>query len=250
MNWKMLKKKRTRRSEKSIFVSVTKRNSNEFFSTKGWPLWLSLFLLLLSCSNKASDTRSSDANLLFQNQRIKEYEQRIYPEAIKKIENGDLVLRLGSDITSEMFRQMNTIDKSFSHCGIASIENDTVFVYHAIGGEFNPDQKIKRESIFSFGHPTDNKSLAIYRPKKTAANRQQIASGARALYLREIPFDMQFDYQTEDRLYCAEFVSKCIGRSLHDSSWLQFSSAGKLRYVAIDNLFLAPIMQEQIRWTY
>jgi hypothetical protein len=229
---------------------VTKRNSTKQISSKGWPLWLSLFICLISCSNKEASEKNSDANQLFQHQRIEAYEQQIYPEAIKNIETGDLVLRLGSDITSEMFRQMNNTDKSFSHCGIASIENDTVFIYHAIGGEFNPDQKIKRESIFSFGHPTDNKSLAIFRATKTAAERMQIAADASALYLRAIPFDMQFDYQSEDRLYCAEFVSKCIGRSLQDSSWLRFSRAGKLRYVAIDNLFLAPIMQEQIRWTY
>jgi len=189
-------------------------------------------------------------NEAFQQKRLVHYEQFIYPSANKQIESGDLILRLGSDITSEMFRQMNTHDQSFSHCGIASIEHDSVFVYHAIGGEFNPDQIIKRESIFSFGHPAENKSLAIYRPIKTTVERQGIAVAARALYLRAVPFDMQFDYQTEDRLYCAEFVSKCMARSLHDSSWLQFSTVGKLTYVAVDNLFLAPIMQEQKRWVY
>lgn len=211
---------------------------------------LSFFLFFGSCNNKKQESSSVEKNKAFQQKRIEEYEQHIYPESMKKIETGDLILRLGSDMTSEMFRQMNKTDKSFSHCGIASIENDSVFVYHAIGGEFNPDQKIKREPIFSFGHAADNRSLAIFRPAKTLNERKQIANHARTLFIREIPFDMQFDYQTDDRLYCAEFVSKCISRSLHDSSWLTFSTAGKLRYVAVDNLFLTPIMQEKMRWIY
>lgn len=216
----------------------------------GWPLWLSLFLLLAGCSSKQPDKTSIEKNNAYQQQRIKKFEQQIYGEILKKIETGDLILRLGGDITSEMFRQMNKTDKSFSHCGIASIENDSVFVYHAIGGEFNPDQKIKRELLFSFGHAADNTSLAIYRPTTTLNKRKEIAHYARTLFLQGIPFDMQFDYQTDDRLYCAEFVSKCISRSLVDSSWLKFSTAGKLSYVAVDNLFLTPIMQEQMRWIY
>ncbi len=153
-------------------------------------------------------------------------------------------------MTSEMFREMNKTDKSFSHCGIASIENDSAFVYHAIGGEFNPDQKIKREPIFTFGHAAENKGLAIYRTTKPVTERNKIATAARKCFQQAVPFDMQFNYQTEDRLYCAEFVAKCISRSLQDSSWLHFSTIGKLHYVSIDNLFLSPIMQAQNRWTY
>jgi hypothetical protein len=78
----------------------------------------------------------------------------------------------------------------------------------------------------------------------------EIADHARSLFLQGIPFDMQFDYQTDDRLYCAEYVAKCISRGLQDSSWLTFSATDNLRYVAIDNLFLTPIMQEQHRWKY
>src|SRR5436189_2330486 len=58
------------------------------------------------------------------------------------IQNGDLVTRTGNDFTSQSLRSLNQRDKTYSHCGIASIEHDSVFVYHALGGDFNPDQKI------------------------------------------------------------------------------------------------------------
>ena len=52
----------------------------------------------------------------------------------KNIRSGDLVTRTGNDFTSQSLRTLNRRNKTWSHCGIASIENDTLFVYHAIGG--------------------------------------------------------------------------------------------------------------------
>ncbi|MCU0334027.1 MAG: hypothetical protein MUF62_03130 [Chitinophagaceae bacterium] len=183
----------------------------------------------------------------WQQHRWQVYNDTVWPTLARQVRTGDMVLRLGSDITSEMLRQMNLTDKRYSHCGIASKEGDSIFVYHAIGGEFNPDQKIKREPLFSFAHPADNKSVAIYRPR--SGSGQRIADTAAAYHRRGIPFDMQFDYATEDRFYCAEYVAKTLIRGLSDSGWLQFSVQGRLRYIAVDNLFhnrlMAPIYHAQ-----
>lgn len=189
---------------------------------------------LLSCRQKPVAQQAMD----YQAMRTLRYTDTVYPSILHQVQSGDLVLRLGSDMTSELLRQMNNTDKGFSHCGIASIENDTVFVYHAIGGEFNPDQEIKRETLFSFGHSGDNKAIGLYRLNTSAKRTAKVADLAKRLYTMHIPFDMSFNYESEDRLYCAEFVAKTMCRAIGDSSWLSFSKAGQLVYVAIDNLFL------------
>ncbi len=61
-----------------------------------------------------------------------------------------MVLRTGNDFTSESLRQLSFTDKTYSHCGIASIENDSIFIYHALGGEWNPDEKLRRDPIELF----------------------------------------------------------------------------------------------------
>lgn len=203
--------------------------------------------LSISCKQVESN---HDAAMAYQAQRMVHYEDSIYPQILKLVRTGDIITRLGSDITSEMLRQMNLTDKSFSHIGISSKENDTVFVYHAIGGEFNPDQRLKRETLYSFLHATDNKGAGIYRINSSSANIQSVANKAGQFFKAGIPFDMAFDYHTEDRLYCAEFVAKCIGRALADSSWLRFSSAGQFSYVSVDNLTASPILQPVIRKFY
>src|SRR4051812_41975620 len=100
----------------------------------------------MSCSNNGiPNEKANQPSTNYEAQRLSTYNNEVYPKAVSVIKSGDIITRLGSDITSEMIRQFNQKDKSFSHCGIASIEHDTVFIYHAIGGEFNPDQKLKRE---------------------------------------------------------------------------------------------------------
>jgi hypothetical protein len=186
----------------------------------------------------------------WQQLRLRTYQDSVYPAINKLVQNGDMVTRLGSDITSEMLRTLNLTDQSFSHCGIASVENDTVFVYHAIGGEFNPDQKVKREPLYSFGHSVDNKAIGIFRPGANSSQKEQVVQLARHAWLHEVKFDMKFDYLEDERQYCAEFVAKSFVRGLSDSSWLGFSSKGNFSYVAVDNLFRNSLMKEIVRYSY
>ncbi len=186
----------------------------------------------------------------WQKHRLQFYKDTIFPKTTAIVQNGDMVTRLGTDITSEMLRQMNQSDQSFSHCGIASIENDTVFVYHSIGGEFNPDQKIKRESLYSFGHPSDNKSIGIFRPAMDSNQIKKLLAVTQKAFGDGMPFDMDFDYSTDDRQYCAEFVAKAYCCAVRDSSWFMFSTRGKFHYIAVDNLFRTSLMKELVRFTY
>jgi hypothetical protein len=210
---------------------------------------LSYFFCLAACQG-SPEPREASSDQLLQQKRLRHYRQEVLPRLNAEIQSGDLITRLGTDITSEMFRMMNLRDGSFSHCGIARIEHDTVFVYHAIGGEYNPDQVIKREPLFSFLHPEDCKAAGVFRPSVSAGRRQAIAEKAFAFFQSAIPFDMAFDFNTDNRLYCAEMVAKCISRSLADSSWLSFSQRGSMKYVGVDDLFLNPLMQRQFSLRY
>ena len=85
-------------------------------------------------------------------------------DSVKKmIHTGDMVLRTGNDFTSESLRSLNQRDQTYSHCGIVSIENDSLFVYHSLGGEWNPDQKIRRDLLEIFAEPYSNKGIGVYR---------------------------------------------------------------------------------------
>lgn len=204
-----------------------------------------------ACTFSVANNKEGDNTAAYwQTKRLERYNDSVYPRAAVLVHSGDMITRLGTDITSEMLRHMNQTDRSFSHCGIASIEHDTIFVYHAIGGEFNPDQKLKRESLYSFCHPSANKALGIFNMQMDSSAAVRLMGIVQSIYAAGIPFDMKFDYTTDDRLYCAEFVAKSYSRALMDSSWFTFSKRKNFSYIAVDNLFLTSKMIEKTKLQY
>ncbi len=164
--------------------------------------------------------------------------------ALPLLRNGDLVTRAGNDFTSESLRRLNRRDTSFSHCGIVSIEQDTVFVYHALGGEFNPDQALLRESFERFASPRINRGFGIFRFPLTTTDQEQLLALVRLLHRARVPFDMDFDLATNDRLYCAEFVSKAYRAGTRQQLHFDSSRLGSRVFVGVDDCFLQPRCRE------
>ena len=214
---------------------------------------LGLCTVIIFCNGCKAKTDSESITNLHSDWEIHRqqlYTDSVLPTVSSLLHNGDMVTRLGNDITSEMLLQMNQTDKSFSHCGIISIENDSIFVYHAIGGEFNPNQKLKRELLSSFGDPSENKGLGLFKPELSAKQLGILLHLVRGLYLAGVPFDMDFDYATTQKLYCAEFVAKSYGIAFGQPNWMTFSQKGNFKYVAVDDLFRNTRMTELGRWVY
>ena len=170
--------------------------------------------------------------------------------AKKIVLTGDLVLRTGNDFTSESLRSLNQRDKTYSHCGIASIENDTVFVYHALGGEFNPDQRICRDRFEDFAAPHGNRGIGIYRYGLSAAEIKSLVVTVKNLHAMGIMFDMQFDLQTNDHMYCAEFVYKSYLMGTNGKLQFNVSHIGDFAFIGVDDLFLQPLCTLQKKILY
>ena len=156
--------------------------------------------------------------------------------ALHLLRNGDLVLRTGADVISVMLRQMNLRDKTYSHCGIVMIEDGYPFIYHSIGGEDNPDERLRRDSAAFFFSPIYNERMGIARLDLTAEQIGQLDTIVRRYYTARIPFDLDFDMATDDKLYCAEFVYKAIHESTGDTSYFDQSHLLDRSYVGVDNL--------------
>jgi hypothetical protein len=133
------------------------------------------------------------------------------------VKNGDIIFRNGTDEVSRAARSMNRSDTSFSHCGFVLVENDSVFVYHAIGGIYNPSQRLRRDPIDSFCIPPETDRFAIYRYDLQRSQSDSLVRLIRRHYDAGLKFDMYFNFLSDDKMYCSEFVFKCLDRSLSDS---------------------------------
>ena len=166
--------------------------------------------------------------------------RHIVDTAVSLLEPGYLVLRMGLGADSRLLAQMNRKDKSYSHCGIVLIENGYPFVYHSIGGENNPDERLRRDSAKFFFSPVYNTALAVVRYDFDSAELGELEKVVRAYYKLRPKFDMKFDLSTDDKLYCSEFVCKAVNKATRDTAYIGTTSVAGMRFVGIDNLFVNP----------
>jgi hypothetical protein len=206
--------------------------------------WLTscLIFLFVSCAGKKEEYNklvvTANDSLLAQ-QKIARAFAGI--DSLKHtIATGDLIVRTGNDFTSESLRSLCQRDQTYSHCGIASIENDSIFVYHALGGEWNPDQKIRRDPVEVFAEPYENRGIGIYRFPLAKPEIDTLMVTVRQLRRMGVMFDMHFDLKTNDHMYCAEFVYKAY--LLGTKGKLQFTTShiGTFEFIGVDDLFLQP----------
>lgn len=159
--------------------------------------------------------------------------------AEKIIQPGDLITRTGNDFTSQSLKSLNRRNKTYSHCGIANIENDSVFVYHSLGGEWNPNQKILRTYFTVFANPEENNQLGIFRYEQSDTFIKKWVAAATKFYAHQIIFDMNFDLATNDKMYCAEYVYKSLLNT--KASWnFTLSHINQFTFIGVDDLFLEP----------
>ncbi len=159
------------------------------------------------------------------------------------IKSGDIITRTGNDFTSDCLRKLNRHDQTYSHCGIASIEKDTVFIYHSIGGDINPDQKIKRDPYREFVDPSANKRFGIFRMQIGDSMIRNIITKSIDLYTKEIRFDIKFDLQTDDRMYCSEFIAKSINQTINSDKQIPVSKIKDFRFIGIDDITGMPFIE-------
>lgn len=194
--------------------------------------WLAscLFFFLWACERPSTNSAEAIA-----------YANRFYAQvdSVKPlVSHGDLIFRNGTDEVSAAARSMNRIDTSYSHCGLVLVENDTPFVYHMIGGHFNPSQKLRRDLIDSFLVPGETDRFAIYRYDLAKRQTDSLSAVVNYHYRTGLEFDLYFNFLSDDKMYCSEFVFKCLNRALSDSL-SQVVKAREWPYgISPDDLFL------------
>ncbi len=189
--------------------------------------------LLASCKPKSLDSTSAEKNKACE----KPLSQKGLSESRHLLQNGDIILRTGNDVISGIFAQLNKRDKTYSHCGIAFIENGHWMVYHSIGGEDNPDEKLRRDPFEKFVGSDHNLGFAICRYPLTENQSQKLQKTVTLFYDNHTPFDMKFDLKTDDHLYCAEMVYKAFNIALNTSHFFATTTHKGFEYVSTDNIF-------------
>ena len=128
-------------------------------------------------------------------------------DSIRSIINeGDIIFRGGTDIESAIIREFSYKDKLFSHCGIVTKQNDTLFITHILGGTTNPAGKILNQSVSDFFKYPDNECAGVYDINITKNELALLCKYINSLKAKNITFDLKFNLLDKSKLYCSEFL--------------------------------------------
>ncbi len=163
---------------------------------------------------------------------------------LSQLHSGDLIFRHGRGIISNALMSLGQREKKYSHVGIISVENGSVFVYHAIGGEENVSNRLRKDPLAFFCNPDDVHAFGIYRTDINEQKLNAILNLVFSYYKSRLQFDAKFDLASDDKMYCTEFVYKVFQQALGNENYISLSALKGIKYIACDDLYCNPHSRE------
>ncbi len=162
------------------------------------------------------ETENGSVDIVTQRAQFRKENDSLIREARKIIRSGDLLLRTGTDFSSEQVKNFNKNDKTYSHGGIAVVEHDSIFVYHVEPDFHYLTDKVRKEPVDSFFNPDKNEGFGIARYDLSESEKRDFLAYLDSQYRKQVPFDIRFDLSTDDSMYCSEMIRKGLSRSTHN----------------------------------
>lgn len=175
------------------------------------------------------------------------------------MQEGDLVVRSGNELTSQIVKQFSKQDQTYSHSGIVLFENNYPFVYHIVPGDENPDERMRKDSLSRFCNPEKNTGFAIYRYDLQPGEKTMFKDNVLRWYREGVRFDSLFNFKSNDKMYCSEMITKGLASATGNRIKISTTQPtpfeaklyathykrspdliARMQIVAIDNLYLNP----------
>lgn len=156
-----------------------------------------------------------------------------------QLQNGDIVLRRGRDELSRLFRNLNAVDRRFSHCGIFVHTSAGPKVIHIIesGSDSLPD--LRFDDFSRFIAPAQNESFRVIRYSLDSSQQARLPQLLDSLKRLPVHFDIRFRLDTDTQLYCSELVYKVLRQLEIPDTFFQLSESNSgRRFIGVDGLYL------------
>jgi len=173
-------------------------------------LFVAIAFAMLACNNAATEVNANPVQVA---ENLQQQNYAMLAAAKQLIKEGDLIVRGGKDFSSRFVKEINKLDKNYSHGGIAVIKNGEVYIYHIIPDHSKQNDRVRLEKLDSFCTQFDNTDFAIARFAMDSTETKQFISYLDAQYTSKVPFDMVFDLADDKAMYCSEMIAKGLALS-------------------------------------
>lgn len=126
------------------------------------------------------------------------------------LQSGDIILKHGRGWVSRRIVQILHEKEKISHCGLVIRQKDSLFIIHSVAREVSGSDGVQTISLKKFIRDTAPGSLRAVRLKAPADTRRKMAEEALKYLSRKTPFDYDYDYTSDDKIYCSELVYRVV----------------------------------------
>lgn len=194
--------------------------------------WITcLLLLLLTACQSIPQTEKNKETLA--KERV-DAQQAALQSLVLQMKEGDLILREGTDFSSEQAKSFSVEDKTYSHAGILCKVGTDWKVIHVVPDHYHIQDKVRIERVDSFANAQDNRSIGLARYQINAAQIALLLQYLLQQHEKQVVFDGNFDLETDDAQYCSEMISKGLAFATGDSLQIErvvFKDRSKLKLI-------------------
>lgn len=175
--------------------------------------------------------------------------------------DGCLILRSDNDYESLTLMNFSKRERLYSHAGIVFKEDSNWMVYHSMTGVENPSGTVRKDQYEKFIDPKMKTGFGLYKYKINAEETKRLHEIFEKGFEKGIPFDIRFNLQTDDSMYCSEMIYKSLRKATDGRVVLPVSCIKnykpkimgyklnnlffkKFEYVGLDDLYLNPFCEK------
>jgi hypothetical protein len=164
---------------------------------------------------------------LYAQKRVLQYNTKVYSQAIRLANDGDIVVRMNIDSTNKSINNAVTKIES-NQAGIIIREHDTVFVYYATINADNPNGRLFREPFWNFSHPKSNNNLTLLRIAIDSIATQKLLLLIRNMYIKVKRGSKLKDITRNITNYDSSFIAGSFREATNDSTFFQSSNKASI----------------------
>ncbi len=141
----------------------------------------------------------------------KRWNESLITEAMQLARPGDLLFRSGNSFASGQIRELSETEKLYSHVGIVvEVNGEKKVCSIEPVDDTSPTDSIRYDDPLTYLDPEQNGFFALYRYALSGEEHKAMLSYIEKQFTKGIVFDPVFQYETDDKMYCSEMISKAL----------------------------------------
>ncbi|HOY30947.1 MAG TPA: YiiX/YebB-like N1pC/P60 family cysteine hydrolase [Bacteroidales bacterium] len=139
------------------------------------------------------------------------YRYTLSDKEVDMIQDGDIILRHGYGLVSDMIVEQLDEQYDISHCAIVCKDDTGCMVVHSVSSSLSNVDGVQSQNLKAFIRDSHYNSVIVIR-YKSRINKPLSAISRKAKYYlaQQVPFDNAFNIDDSSEFYCTELLWKVI----------------------------------------